>query len=225
MGGVTGSDGGHRPRILVGMGSGRRGGPDPKTPTGRHAGCTRRHSHELAQSPTEVAQAGIPTSARSPRCLAGGVPEDSTPRRTGRPDPMGGIETKTLAKARYKNLQGAGATAYLRARPTDSLRLIHAEGFLDMGRRFIGIEEQVAVRCPCCDTVDVCSGRGHSPRAHLSQSGSAGKPTLTARPRNVPYVEAAGNSTPSGKRQGVHDRPKSADGHCRQERRSTGCSP
>ncbi|CAN0496495.1 unnamed protein product, partial [Laminaria digitata] len=24
-----------------------------------------------------------------------------------------------------------------------------------MGRRFMGIEEHVAVRCPCCDAVDV----------------------------------------------------------------------
>ena len=47
-----------------------------------------------------------------------------TARPPGPDDPLGGTETKTLAKARYRSLQGAGATACLRARPTDSLRVI-----------------------------------------------------------------------------------------------------
>ena len=42
-------------------------------------------------------------------------------------DPMGGTETKALARARYRSLQGAGAAACLQARPTDSLRVIPAE--------------------------------------------------------------------------------------------------
>ncbi|CAN0184367.1 unnamed protein product, partial [Laminaria digitata] len=55
----------------------------------------------------------------------------------------------------YRSLHGAGATACLRARPTDSLCGLPAAEFVGMGRRFIEIEEHVAVRCPCCDAVDV----------------------------------------------------------------------
>ena len=55
-------------------------------------------------------------------------------------------------------LQGAGATACLRARRTDSLRVTPTPEFVGIGRRFIGIEEHVAVRCPCCDTVDANAG-------------------------------------------------------------------
>ena len=78
-----------------------------------------------------------------------------TARLPGPDDPLGGRETKTLAKARYRSRQGAGATACLRARPTDSLRVIPATEFVGIGRRFMGIEEHVAVRCPCCDATDV----------------------------------------------------------------------
>ena len=69
---------------------------------------------------------------------------------------MSGAETNALAKARYyRSLQGARAASCLRARPTDSLRVIPAAEFAGMGRRFIRIEEHVAVRRPCCDAVDV----------------------------------------------------------------------
>ena len=50
----------------------------------------------------------------------------------------------------------AGATtASLRARPTHSLSAIPAADFVGMGRRFLGVEQNVAVRWPCCDAVDV----------------------------------------------------------------------
>ncbi|CAN0469103.1 unnamed protein product, partial [Laminaria digitata] len=75
------------------------------------------------------------------------LPETARPPGPG--DPLGGTEYKAFAKTRYRSLQGAGATACLRARPTDSLRVIPAAEFVGMGRRFMGIEEHVAVRCPC----------------------------------------------------------------------------
>ena len=81
------------------------------------------------------------------------LPETARAPRPG--DPLGGTQTKAFAKARYKSLQGAGATACLRARPTDSLRVIPAAEFVGMGRCFMGIEEHVAVRYPRCDAVDV----------------------------------------------------------------------
>ena len=72
-----------------------------------------------------------------------------TARPPGPDAPLGGGETKVFAaKARYRSLPGAGATACLRARPTDSLRVITAATFVGMGRHFIGIEEHVATTCP-----------------------------------------------------------------------------
>ena len=93
---------------------------------------------------------------------------------------MGGAETRALAKARHTRLQGAGATACLRARPTASLRVIITEAFVGMGRWFMGMEEHVVVRCPCCDAVDIdtrhariCSEAGaqvnqHQPLVHAT---------------------------------------------------------
>ena len=79
---------------------------------------------------------------------------------------MGGTETKVFAKARYRNLQGAGATTCLRVTPTDSLRVIPSEAFAGTGRRFMAIEERMAARCPCCDAVDVDTRHAHiCPRA------------------------------------------------------------
>ena len=92
------------------------------------------------------------------------LPETARPPRPG--DPMGGNGTNAFAKARYRSLQGAGATACLRARPTDSLRVIPAAEFVSMETRFMGIEEHVAVRCPCCNAVDVNTRHAHiCPRA------------------------------------------------------------
>ena len=60
-----------------------------------------------------------------------------------------------MAKARYGSLQGAVATAHVRVRPTDLLRVIPATEFVGIGRHFVGIEGHVALRCPCCDATDV----------------------------------------------------------------------
>ena len=124
-----------------------------------------------------------------------------------------------LAKARHSSLQGAGATACLRVRPIDSLRVIPAAELVGFGRRFMGIEEDVAVRCPCCDVVDVdtrhariCPRAGTQVNQHrsllheisptlkrlLPQSRGAGELTPAASPRDLAHVEAARNPTPSG---------------------------
>ena len=78
-----------------------------------------------------------------------------TARPAGPDDLLEGRETKTLTKARYRSLQGTGATARLRARPTDSLGVIPATEFVRIGRRVMGIEEHAAVKCSCCDAADV----------------------------------------------------------------------
>ena len=80
------------------------------------------------------------------------LPETTRPPGTG--EPLGGRETTTFSKTCYRSLQGAGAIACLRARRTDSLRVIPATEFVDIGRCFVGIEEHVAVRCPCRHETD-----------------------------------------------------------------------
>lgn len=91
-------------------------------------------------------------------------------------------ETTAFAKARHVSLEGAGATACIPARPTDSLRAIPATAFVGVGRRFVGIDEPVAVKCPGCD--DASIDMGHPTRTHQSQSRSAaGEPAPDASPR------------------------------------------
>ena len=80
------------------------------------------------------------------------MPKTARPPRSD--DPFGGREAKAFAKARYRSLQGVGATSCLRARPTHSLSVIPAAEFVDIGRCFMEVEECMPVRCPCCDAVD-----------------------------------------------------------------------
>ena len=42
----------------------------------------------------------------------------------------------------------------MRAKPVDSSRVILAPEFLYAGRRFLGMEEFLAIRCPCCGATD-----------------------------------------------------------------------
>ena len=81
------------------------------------------------------------------------IPE--TARPPGPDDPLGGRDTKAFAKARYRSLQATGDTACFRARPTDSLRVIPDAKFVGIGRHFVGTEEYDAMRCPCCDAIDM----------------------------------------------------------------------
>ena len=126
-------------------------------------------------------------------------------RPQGPRDPLGRCETKALAKARYRSLQGAGATACLRARPTDSLRVIPAAEFVGMGRRFLEIEEHVAVRCLCCNAINVDTRHARS----------------CTSSRDLPHFEAAQNSTPSGERRTVHCGKEPAYGCRHQARKSS----
>ena len=60
-----------------------------------------------------------------------------------------------MAKARQRSQLGSRATAFLRARPVDSTRTIPASEFVTAGKRFLGIEEFLAARCPCCGEAEV----------------------------------------------------------------------
>ena len=64
-------------------------------------------------------------------------------------------ETRDLARARQRSQSGSGATAFLRVRPVDSARTIPASQFATAGKRFLGIEEFLAARCPCCGEAEV----------------------------------------------------------------------
>ena len=111
-----------------------------------YAVTTRKAQHKLGELVNQGRHAAHTGSLDQ-------LPE--TARPPGPDDPLGGRETKMLAKARHRSPQRAGATTCLRARPADSLRVFRATEFVGIGRRFMGIGEHVALRCPCCDATDV----------------------------------------------------------------------
>ena len=73
------------------------------------------------------------------RRISGTAPRDDTPAGHGRPKQGKGEER--FAKARQRSQSGPGATAFLRARPVDSPRVIPASEFVSAGRRVLGMEE------------------------------------------------------------------------------------
>ena len=111
---------------------------------------TRDHQ-QLKKVLAKVGKAGQPGPARRAHSFAGPAAGDGTPD-----DPLRGREARAFVKDRRRSLQGARATKYLQAWPTDSLvHVIPVVEFVGIGRRFSGIEEHVAMRYPCCDAVDV----------------------------------------------------------------------
>ena len=115
-------------------------------------------AHGAVTTNSRKAQQKLGKLVNQGRHVAHKPPLDQLPemaRPLGPDDPLGGSETRAFAKAGYRSRQEAGATACLRARPTDSLRVIPASEFVRIGRRFMGIDEHVVVRCPCCDGVNV----------------------------------------------------------------------
>ena len=84
---------------------------------------SRKAQHKLGKL---VNQGRRATHTASPDQL----PETARPPE---PDDPLGREAKPLAKARCRNLQGAGAIACLRAGPTDSLQVISAAKYVGIG--------------------------------------------------------------------------------------------
>ena len=109
------------------------------------------------------------------------LPETSPPLGTG--DPHGEKETRGFAKARQRSQSGPGATAFLRARPVDSSRVIPASEFVSAGRRFLGRKEFLATRCPCCGVTDA-----NTRHARLSSIGRAGQPAPAPGTRALPHT-------------------------------------
>ena len=85
--------------------------------------------------------------------LLGQSPETRPQRGTSKS--QGEKETRGLAKARQRSQSGSGATTLLRARPVDSARTIPALEFVTAGKIFLGIEEFLAARYPCCGEPEV----------------------------------------------------------------------
>ena len=153
MGCLKGSNGRNRPRVLAGMGLGEKGDRAPRPPE-----ADMLAAHDAVTTTSRKAQQKLRKLVNQGNHAAYTASLDQLPdtaRPSGPGDPLRGCETKAFTKARYRSLQVAGATACLRVRPTDSLRVIPAAEFVGMGRGLLGIEEHVAVRCPCCDAVDV----------------------------------------------------------------------
>ena len=80
------------------------------------------------------------------------LPETTSPWGTG--DPHGEKEARGLTKAWERSQLEPDATAFLRARPIDLSRVIQASEFVSAGRLFLGMEEFLATRCPCCGATD-----------------------------------------------------------------------
>ena len=79
---------------------------------------------------------------------------ETTPQR-GTGDSQGVKETQGLARAQQRSQSGLGSTAFSRARPVDSAGNIPTPGFVTAERRFLGMEEFLVVRCPCCGAAEV----------------------------------------------------------------------
>ena len=128
------------------------------------------------------------------------LPETTPPRGTG--DPSGEKETRGPAKARQGIQSGPGATAFLRARPADSSRVIPASEFVSAGRRGDGGVSGNEV------PLMWCNGRKHAARTIVSSIGCAGQtaptPSLHASPaplsgrRSATRWKAELLSTPRG---------------------------
>ena len=98
------------------------------------------------------------------------LPETTPPRGMG--DPNGDKETRGFANAPQRSQSGPGATVCLRARPVDSSRVITASEFKSEGRRFLGMEEFLATRCPHCGATDANTRRArlcHRSGAQVNQ--------------------------------------------------------
>lgn len=150
-----------------------------------------------------------------------------TARPPGSDDPLlyGGRKTRALAKTRCRSLQGAGTTtAWYRARPTDSLRVLTASEFLDMvqRQRVLGIEDYVAATCSCCDVVDVDTRHAPvCPRAGAQVNQHQPLLHVITRTR----TQAAWDPSLSRKPGALHGRSESQDGHSQQKRSSSRRSP
>ena len=79
---------------------------------------------------------------------------ETRPKRDTSESP-GEKKTRDSAKARQRSQSASGVTAFPRARPADSARTIPASELVTAVERFMGIEEFLAARCPCCGEADV----------------------------------------------------------------------
>ena len=74
-------------------------------------------------------------------------------RSPGGTDPYERVEIRDLVRARHQSLCRFGVLACLRTYPFDSLRMIFSSGYVEMGRRFWGVEPRLAARGSCCSII------------------------------------------------------------------------
>ena len=208
MGGLKGSDGRNRPRILARMGSRCRGGPGPIDPRDR---C----HYERHESPTKAGQVGQPGQACCPHSLSRPAAGDVTPAGTGRPawkvrdeGPRQG-SLQEPPRGRSHRMPSGEAD---RLAPGNTRSRVRGHGkALPRDRGARDSEVPLLQR----------NQRGNPARTHLSQSWSASEPAPTTSPRDLPHFEAARNFTPSGERRTVCCGKELADGYRHQARKSS----
>ena len=94
------------------------------------------------------------------------LPGTAPPRGTG--DPHGEKEARGFAMARQRSQSGPGITAFLRARPVDSSRVMPSSEFVSAGRHFLGMEGFLATSCPCCRATE--ANTRHARLCHRSSA-------------------------------------------------------
>ena len=97
-----------------------------------------------------------------------------------------------MAKAQRRSQLGPGATAFLRARPVDSARIIPASGFVTTGRGFLRIEEVLSARCPSCGALEA----KYAACTIMSSIGHAGEPAPAPGARRALLFTFKGMSIP-----------------------------
>ena len=133
--------------------------------------------------------------------------ETRAQRDTG--DSQGEKETRDLANARQRSQLGSGATAFLRARPVDSAGTISASEFVAARKRFLGIEEILAARCPRCGEAEV--NTRHARLCHRSGAQVNQHQPLVHALSHPPQEHV--HPPPDGKQSPVPHRQGFANGH------------
>ena len=82
----------------------------------------------------------------------------------------------------------------------------------DCDRKFLGIEEFLAARCPCCGVAK--ANTRHARLPGMSVIGRAGEPASAPGARALPHLSGYAHSSLSGKRSPLPRKQRFAYGHC-----------
>ena len=166
-----------------------------------------------------IAIHGQAGQSRSPQLLWGNrLPE--TVRPLGSDDPLGCVETRALANARYyrgvcrgQELPPAfGPGQQTRSASHTRLRVCGYGGGNGWNRRIHGGHVFLLLR----------SRRGHAIRMHLTQTQTAAEAAPAAPPRGLPHAKKLGIPSPGRKCEALHSGSEPRNGHNHHARKSSG---